>query len=114
MYAFHIPFTVDRRRQRRNNGQSVRPLTRGDIEMLPTQVVLYTRQGCCLCDDAHILLQRFGISPKLVDIDQDPALREKFTTCVPVVEIDGKVRFRGRVNEVLLRRLLHPEDAATG
>jgi hypothetical protein len=25
---------------------------------------------------------------------------------VPVVEIDGKVRFRGRVDPVLLRRLL--------
>jgi hypothetical protein len=25
---------------------------------------------------------------------------------VPVVEFDGKIRFRGRVNEVLLRRLL--------
>lgn len=82
--------------------------------MAVPEVVLYTRQGCCLCDDAHALLLRFGITPRMVDIDHDPALREKFTTCVPVVEIDGKVRFRGRVNEVLLRRLLHPEDAATG
>ena len=30
----------------------------------------------------------------------------KYTTCVPVVVIDGHERFRGRVNEVLLRRLL--------
>jgi hypothetical protein len=26
---------------------------------------------------------------------------------VPVVEMDGKIRFRGRVDAVLLRRLLH-------
>lgn len=70
------------------------------------QVTLYTRQGCHLCDDAAALLQRHGLSPRLVDIDLDPALRERFTTCVPVVEIDGRVRFRGRVNEVLLRRVL--------
>lgn len=72
----------------------------------PREVVLYTRAGCCLCDDARALLARHGIEPRVVDIDADPALREKFTTCVPVVEIEGKVRFRGRVNEVLLRRIL--------
>ena len=43
--------------------------------------------------------------PKCVDIDADPALRERFDTCVPVVEIDGQVRFRGRVEPVLLRRM---------
>lgn len=69
-------------------------------------VVLYTRQGCHLCDDALALLRRHGLSPSLVDIDADPELRERFTSCVPVVEIDGQVRFRGRVNEVLLCRLL--------
>jgi hypothetical protein len=59
-----------------------------------------------LCDDALELLQRHGLSPQLVDIDADPKLRAEFDQCVPVVAIDGKVRFRGRVNEVLLQRLL--------
>jgi glutaredoxin len=70
------------------------------------QVVLYTRIGCHLCDDAQALLVKHGLQPQLVDIDADPALRERFNYCVPVVEIDGVLRFRGRVNEVLLRRLL--------
>lgn len=69
-------------------------------------VILYTRQGCCLCDDALDVLTRCGLSPALVDIDANPELQAKYNTCVPVVEIDGKVRFRGRINEVLLRRLL--------
>jgi glutaredoxin len=81
--------------------------------MNPGRVVLYTRQGCCLCDEAQSLLARYGIVPERVDIDGDSALREKFTNCVPVLEIDGKVRFRGKVNEVLLRRILHSNDAAT-
>jgi glutaredoxin len=72
-------------------------------------VVVYTRAGCCLCDEACTLLREEGLQPELVDIDQHPELREKFTTCVPVVEIDGKVRFRGRVNRVLLKRLLASE-----
>lgn len=70
------------------------------------KVVLYTRVGCHLCEDAERLLIKHGLRPEKVDIDDDPALCEQFNTCVPVVEIDGKIRFRGRVNEVLLRRLL--------
>jgi glutaredoxin len=69
-------------------------------------VVLYTRAGCHLCEQAHQLLLNYGLRPRLVDIDQDAQLRQRFDTCVPVVEMDGRVRFRGRVNEVLLRRLL--------
>lgn len=69
-------------------------------------IVLYTRGGCHLCDDARQLLGTFGIVPAEVDIDQDEALREQFNECVPVVEIDGKVRFRGRIDPLLLRRTL--------
>ncbi len=69
-------------------------------------VTLYTRSGCHLCEDAQALLVRYGLAPQLVDIDADPLLRERFNSCVPVVVIDGKERFRGRVNEVLLRRLI--------
>ncbi len=72
-------------------------------------VVLYTRRGCHLCDEALALLQRHGLQPTLVDIDADPVLCERYNECVPVVEIDGRERFRGRVNEVLLRRLLNSE-----
>jgi glutaredoxin len=69
-------------------------------------VILYTRNGCHLCDDAYALLTQNGLTPQCIDIDECPELRKQFDTCVPVVEIDGKVRFRGRVNEVLLRRIL--------
>ncbi len=73
---------------------------------MPVQVILYTRPGCHLCDEAKTLLERHGLVPTVIDIDQDARLREAWDTCVPVVEIDGKVRFRGRVNPLLLRRLL--------
>jgi len=74
-----------------------------------TNVILYTRQGCHLCDEARAVLERHGLSPRLVDIDADPLLREQYNECVPVVEIDGCERFRGRVNEVLLKRLLNSQ-----
>lgn len=69
-------------------------------------VILYTRAGCHLCEDAKALLLRYGLSPAEVDIDRDPNLRARYNECVPVVVVDGIERFRGRVNEVLLRRLL--------
>jgi len=69
-------------------------------------VILYTRQGCHLCEDALDVLRQQGLAVTLVDIDRDPDLRARYDCCVPVVEIDGRERFRGRVNPVLLRRLL--------
>jgi glutaredoxin len=74
--------------------------------MATPDVVLYTRNGCHLCDDALALLERNGLTPREVDIDADPELRAAYNECVPVVEINGRVRFRGRVDERLLRRLL--------
>lgn len=70
------------------------------------QVLLFTRQGCHLCDDAEALLTSHGLSPTKIDIDASAELRDRYDTCVPVVVIDGKERFRGRVNPVLLQRLL--------
>lgn len=72
---------------------------------------LYTRAGCHLCDDAHQLLQSRGIEPKLTDIDARPDLLTKYNTCVPVIVVDGKVRFRGRIDPVLLDRLLEQTNS---
>lgn len=70
------------------------------------KIVLYGRQGCHLCDDAAALLDKLALTYDEVDIDTDPHLVALYNCCVPVVEIDGRVRFRGRVNQLLLRRLL--------
>jgi glutaredoxin len=77
-------------------------------------VVLYSRKNCHLCDDAAALLRQYGLNPVTVDIDTDPALKKRFDTCVPVVEIDGKIRFRGHVHPLLLRRLLNRRQARDG
>jgi glutaredoxin len=73
------------------------------------RIVLYTRQDCHLCEIAKEILSRYSAYlPEFdeVDIDSDSDLKEQFGECVPVVEIDGKIRFRGRLNETLLRRLI--------
>jgi glutaredoxin len=80
---------------------------------------LYTREGCHLCDHARDTLvkyRRYLPAVEEIDIDGDPQLIEQFHTWVPVVELDGKVRFRGDVDELLLRRLIEgtPPRKETG
>ena len=71
---------------------------------------VYTRRECCCCHTAIDLLNeakrkhRFHL--KTIDVDSDPALIEAHGLSVPVVELNGKVRFRGVVNLPLLERLL--------
>jgi glutaredoxin len=76
----------------------------------PLQIVLYTRKGCHLCEDAWELLQReqrrYGYQLAVVDVDADSDLAARYGEQVPVVTVDGKVRFRGIINAVLLTRLL--------
>ena len=74
--------------------------------MTDVAVVLYTRRGCHLCDDAKTLLIQHGLHPKEVDIDTDPQLQGAYGLTVPVVTINGKERFRGKIEPRLLRRLL--------
>ena len=72
-------------------------------------VRLLTRANCQLCEEAFHTLQQFQAwlpRTEIVDIDQDSGLKRQFGESVPVVEFDGKIRFRGAVNPVLLRRLL--------
>ncbi|MCI0681964.1 MAG: glutaredoxin family protein [Gemmataceae bacterium] len=76
--------------------------------------VLLTRQGCCLCDDAWALLtkaqERYRFALEARDVDSSPEWAAEHGDWVPVVLVNGKVRFRGKVNEVLLRRILDAKD----
>ena len=74
------------------------------------EVQLYTRRGCHLCEQAAEILAKHGLSPQPIDIDADPELTARYTECVPVVVIDGRERFRGRIDDRLLRRLLRAYD----
>jgi glutaredoxin len=73
------------------------------------RLVVYSRADCHLCDDAKAVLAEYlEFLPAIeeIDIDADPELKSRFGMTVPVVEIDGQVRFQGRVDEILLRRLI--------
>jgi glutaredoxin len=92
-------------------GQIVKHLSgflvwRVTVDSSPSEVLLYTRAGCHLCDDALGILRSHGLAVRTINIDDEPELKLKYDECVPVVVIDGRERFRGRIDEVLLRRLL--------
>src|SRR4051812_3380713 len=77
------------------------------------EVTVYTRAQCCCCHTALDLLKtyqrRHGFAIHTVDIDADPELRAQYDTLVPVVAVNGKVRFKGVVNPVMFERLLAGE-----
>ena len=55
-------------------------------------VTLYTRAGCHLCEAAEATIRATAgpnVDVRLIDIDSDPALYERYTVRVPVVEVDG-------------------------
>jgi hypothetical protein len=75
-----------------------------------TVVVLYGRDGCCLCDDAReILLQVRSRRPFVLeerDIEDDDTLLSAYLERIPVVAIDGVEQFELFVDETELERRL--------
>lgn len=76
------------------------------------RLVLYTRKGCCLCDEARAVIERIQAeAPSAVvmeerDIDADDALHRAYLERIPVVTIDGEEAFELFVHEPDLRRRL--------
>ena len=65
------------------------------------QVTLYTRAGCCLCEDAkRVLLEarrRVDFDYSEADIDADPDLRRRYNDEVPVIAINSVKAFKYKV-----------------
>lgn len=60
-------------------------------------LVLVTRKGCHLCDEALELLRSLGHEPELADVDADDRLHDLYDWRVPVVLLDGRVVAEGRI-----------------
>ena len=80
---------------------------RGDDSEGLVEVVLYTREGCHLCDDARVVLERVRADEpfRLVerDIESDDALHRAYLERIPVVEVAGEEAFQFFVDERELR-----------
>ena len=90
--------------------------TRSPVQRPDLQLIFYTRERCHLCNEALQILERYqkqyGFTLETKNVDESAEWTNAFGNWVPVVEINGKVRFKGHVNEVLLRRVLESEPEA--
>ena len=70
------------------------------------RLVLVTRHGCHLCDEALALLQELGKEPELADVDADEELFRVYDWRVPVVLVDGAVVAEGKIKKDVLQQAL--------
>lgn len=73
-------------------------------------VVLYSRPGCHLCDEARAVLEaeraRTPFVLEEIDIEHDDGLVKEYGIRIPVVAIDGVERFEISVDPGELSRLV--------
>ena len=69
---------------------------------MPKRVIIYSRPGCHLCDEAKAVIQNAGCSDRFileeVNIESDDELLRKYKYDIPVIMIDGIEAFRHRVD----------------
>ena len=72
------------------------------------QVLLYTRPGCHLCEEAKREMLAAGCADRYklteVNIETDPALFELYRFDIPVILINGQEQFRHRLTAAEFRR----------
>ncbi len=78
--------------------------------MPKVHVMVYSRPGCHLCEEAKSAIERAGCDDKFVleevNIDNDPELKRKYQDDIPVITIDGVEAFRHRVDPDEFRKKL--------
>lgn len=76
------------------------------------RVTFYTRQGCCLCDDALAVVEQVQreqpFELAVLDLDREASAdkRAAYDHEVPVVELEGRKIMKYRVEADRLLRLL--------
>jgi glutaredoxin len=77
---------------------------------MKANVILYTRPGCHLCEEAKAEMLAAGCSNEYVleevNIETDAALREQYGWEIPVVVINGSKAFKYRLTAGEFKRKL--------
>ena len=74
------------------------------------ECVLVTKRDCPLCDEMKHELERAArlvpLRLREVALESDPELERRYSLSVPVLEIDGRPAFKGRLTaEALIEKL---------
>jgi len=78
------------------------------------RIVLVTRQGCHLCEEALRLLEDLGVHLELVDVDADDDMHRLYDFRVPMVLVDGAVVAEGRIRRDQLVAALASKRSKSG
>jgi len=80
-------------------------------------VTLYSRPGCCLCDDMKAIVAEvqadMAFTVTEIDISTQPELEARFSQDIPVLFINDRKAFKYRLTAGALRRRLHRSGADT-
>ena len=79
--------------------------------MTKPHVIVYSRPGCHLCDEAKAAISDAGVSFEEINIESDTELLRKYKYDIPVVTIDGVEAFRHRVDKDKLKALVSSGEA---
>jgi glutaredoxin len=83
-----------------------------------TSVVVYTKEGCHLCENVISTLEKLATERPLEistrDITESSEMYERYKNVIPVVEVNGRVTLAGstlsnqNTLEIVLKRAIFP------
>jgi glutaredoxin len=75
-----------------------------------TELTLYGKAGCHLCEDARAEIEAVRSQHEFelteIDVALDPVLHRKYGERIPVIEVNGQEAFELGVDRTALARLL--------
>ncbi len=74
--------------------------------MPDSRFLVYTREGCALCDEFIAGLSGLVASFEVRDVDDDATTRRRFGHKVPVLTCDGSVVCHGHLDRPAVARLV--------
>ncbi len=81
------------------------------------QVVIFSRPGCHLCDEAKLTIERAQCPDKYtleeINIESDPDLLRRYQYDIPVITINGVEAFRHRLTAEAFRERLAESAGGT-
>ena len=83
--------------------------------MRKAHVIVYSRPGCHLCDEAKAVIEKSNCSDHYtleeVNIESDDELLKKYNYDIPVITIDGVEAFKHRVDPKQFKSRVTQDEA---
>jgi hypothetical protein len=76
--------------------------------------LVFTRDGCTLCDEFIAALAQVLGEFEIRDVDADATTRRRYGLKVPVLTCDGSVVCHGHLDTAAVARLIATETAGSG